>query len=255
MYADIRRSTILSFENPSVLALKVEFVQCAYMVSLCQRGEGTLAESQAAKAMTDGNRRLYALCGVVAPIFFVLMVQVEHLLIPSFSWMTQQTSDMGAWALYGSYAILQNVNFVIFGILVIAFAVGFRRRVVGSRAIAIPLGLFGVAFFLLGIFPDQPMPWPGVAHDLISWVGGVSLLLAQFYAWRKLRHPSTDEGAGWTRIAAFSLVCFVAGLALLIVFITFGQPGSSVTGILQSASAVPLLIWLEVMALRLLRLP
>jgi len=66
------------------------------------------------------------------------MIQIEHALVPSFSWMTQQTSDLGAYALYGSYALLQNVNFVVFGILVIAFAVGLRRKVVGSRAIATP---------------------------------------------------------------------------------------------------------------------
>jgi len=98
------------------------------------------------------------------------------------------------------------------------------------------------------------MPWPGVAHDLISWVGGVSWLLAQFYAWRRLRRPSTDEGTGWTKITAFSLVCFVTGLAFLFVFVTFGQPGSPVTGLLQSAFGAPMLVWLEVMALRLLRL-
>jgi hypothetical membrane protein len=182
------------------------------------------------------------------------MIQVGHFLIPSFNWVTQQTSDMGAYALYGSYAILQNANFMIFGILVIAFAVGFRRRVVGSRAIAIPLGLFGVAFFLLGFFPDQPMPWPGAAHDLISWVGGVSLLLAEFYAWRRLSRLSIDMGGGWAKYATFSLVCFVLGLVLLFVFGTFGQPGSSVTGVLQSISGAPMLIWLEVMSLRLLRL-
>jgi hypothetical membrane protein len=199
--------------------------------------------------------RLYDLCGVVAPIFFVVMVQVEHLLIPSFSWMTQQTSDLGAWVLYGSYALLQNVNFVVFGILVVALAVGLRRELRGSRAIATPLGLFGAAFFLLGFFPDQPMPWPGVAHDLISWVGGVSLLVAQFYTWRRLRRPGADMGSGWAKYATFSLVCFVVGLALLLVFMTFGQPGSSVTGVLQSAFAAPLLVWLEVMSLRLLRLP
>lgn len=181
------------------------------MARVCQRGKGTLAESQAAKAMTDENRRLYALCGVVAPIFFFLMVQVEHLLIPSFGWMTQQTSDLGAWALYGSYALLQNVNFVTFGILVIALAVGFRQKVVGSRAMAIPLGLFGVAFFLLGFFPDQPMPWPGAAHDLISWVGGVSLLLAQFYAWRRLSRLSIDMGGRLDQICYFFTRLFRGG--------------------------------------------
>jgi len=144
---------------------------------------------------------------------------------------------------------------VVFGILVLALAVGLRRELPGFRAIGPLVGLFGATFALTGIFPDQPMPWPGEAHGLLSSVGSISLVVAMFYAWMRLRRPGADTRIGRANYATFSLVCFVAGLALLFVYLTFGQPGSSVAGVLENAFSAPLLVWLEVMSLRLLRMP
>ncbi len=199
------------------------------------------------------NPRLYALGGVVAPFFFLAMILLEHSLIPSFSWTTQQTSDLGAWALYGTYALLQNANFIVFGVLVFALAVGLRRELPALRAIGPLVGLFGATFALTGVFPDQPMPWPGEVHGLLSSVGSISLIVAMFYAWMRLRRRGDHTRSGWTSYAIFSLVCFMASLALLFVYLTFGQPGSSMAGVLENAFSAPLLIWLEVTSLGLLR--
>jgi len=38
--------------------------------------------------------RLYALCGVIAPVFFTVMVIVEGFLVTGYSHMTQQVSDL-----------------------------------------------------------------------------------------------------------------------------------------------------------------
>jgi len=139
--------------------------------------------------LSKSHLRLYALCGVIAPIFFTVMVIVEGFLVTGYSHMTQQMSDLGAYSLYGSLALLQNLNFFVSGILMIIFAIGLRQGLPSSRAIATSLGLFGFMFFLLGFFPDEPIPWPAAAHYLISWIGGVSLLVSVFFAWRRLRRP------------------------------------------------------------------
>jgi len=182
------------------------------------------------------------------------MVIIEGLLVPSYSHMSQQVSDLGAYALYGSYALLQNLNFCVFGILAVAFAIGLRRELPASRAITTSLGLFGALFFLLGFFPDEPTPWPAVAHYLIAWTGGVSILLSEFFAWRRLRRPVADEGVDWTRYGRFSLVSLVLAVISFISYATFGQPGSPIAGLLQRVFMAFLLLWIEVMALRLLRL-
>jgi hypothetical membrane protein len=198
--------------------------------------------------------RLYALCGVIAPIFFALMVIVAGFLVPGYSHMTQQVSDLGAYSLYGSYALLQNLNFCVFGILVVAFAVGLRQELPASKAITVTLGLFGAMFFLLGFFPDEPIPWPAAAHDLISWVGGFSLFISEFFAWRRLSNPKGTEGGGWMKYGTFSLVSLALAVISFILFAILGQPGSPVLGLLQRVSLGLILLWIEVMALKLLRL-
>jgi len=204
--------------------------------------------------LSKSRLRLYALCGVIAPIFFTLMVIVEGFLVTGYSHMTQQVSDLGAYSLYGSYALLQNLNFFVFGILVVIFALGLRQGLPTSRAIATSLGLFGFMFFLLGFFPDEPIPWPAAAHYLIAWVGGVSFLFSEFFAWRRLRRSVAGEGGSWIRYGRFSLVCLVLTVVSFAVFAIFGQPGSPIRGLLQRVFIALLLVWIEPMALKLLRL-
>jgi len=205
-------------------------------------------------SMSRSHLRLYAICGVIAPIFFVLMVVVEGFFVTGYSHMTQQVSDLGAYTLYGSYALLQNLNFCVFGTLVVAFAIGLGKELTSSRGITVTLGLFGVMFFLLGFFPDEPIPWPAAAHYLIAWAGGVSILLSEFFAWKKLRRPIEGNGVGWTKYGGFSLVSLVLAVISFISFAIFGQPGSPITGLLQRVLMAFLLLWIEAMALRLLQL-
>jgi hypothetical membrane protein len=182
------------------------------------------------------------------------MVIVEGFLVTGYSHMTQQVSDLGAYALYGSYALLQNLNFFVFGILVVAFAIGLRQELPASRVMTTSLGLCGVLFFLVGFFPDEPTPWPAAAHYLLAQLSGLCILVSMFFAWRRLRRPVADEGAAWTRYGTFSLVSLILVIISGLVFAVFGQPGSPVTGLLQRVFGFFILLWVEVMALRLLRL-
>jgi hypothetical membrane protein len=217
-------------------------------------GRGVGKETSARSNLSRSHLRLYALCGVIAPIFFVLMVIVEGFLVTGYSHMSQQVSDLGAYSLYGSYALLQNLNFCVFGSLVVAFAIGLRHELPASRAITTLLGLCGFLFFLLGFFPDEPIPWPAAAHYLIAQASGLSILLSEFFAWRRLRRPTTDEGVGWTRYGRFSLVSLVLAVISFITYATFGQRGSPIAGVLQRVMGAFILLWIEVIALRLLRL-
>jgi hypothetical membrane protein len=167
--------------------------------------------------------------------------------------MTQQVSDLGAYVLYGSYALLQNLNFCVFGALVVAFAIGLRQELPASRVMTTSLALCGVLFFLVGFFPDQPTPWPAAAHNLLAQISGLSIFVSEFFAWRRLRRPIAEEEAGWTKYGRFSLVSLVLAVVSSVIFAAFGQPGSPVTGLLQRVMGAFILLWIEVMALRLLR--
>jgi hypothetical membrane protein len=204
--------------------------------------------------MSKSHLRLYALCGVIAPILFVLIVVVVGALVTGYSHMTQQVSDLGAYVLYGSYALLQNLNFCAFGILVVAFAIGLKQELSSSRIMTTSLALCGALFFLVGFFPDQPTPWPAAAHYLLAQLSGLSILISEFFAWRRLRRPVANEGDTWRRYSTFSLASFVLAIISFLVYTIFGQPGSPVIGLLQRVMGFFVLLWIEVMALRLLQL-
>jgi hypothetical membrane protein len=204
--------------------------------------------------MSRSHLRLYALCGVVAPILFVLMVVVEGALVTGYNHMTQQVSDLGAYVLYGSYALIQNLNFCVFGILVVAFAIGLRQELSASRVMTTSLALCGALFFLVGFFPDEPTPWPAAAHYLLAQLSGLSIFVSEFFAWRRLRRPVANEGDSWRRYGTFSLASLVLAIISFFVFAIFGQPGSPVTGLLQRVMGFFVLLWIEVMALRLLQM-
>ena len=70
----------------------------------------------------QNKQKIFALCGIVAPILFTLLVIVGSLLRPDYSQIYNFVSDLGV----GQYAIIQNVNFVIFGLLSIGLALGLR---------------------------------------------------------------------------------------------------------------------------------
>jgi hypothetical membrane protein len=203
--------------------------------------------------MKQRTPQLYAICGVVAPAFFGLMVFLEQLIVPDYNWISQHVSDLGAYSLYGVYALLQNLNFWIFGILVVVFALGLGKTLPSSKSVVATLVLFGVMVFSAGLFPDEPSPFPGGVHALVSIVAFISIILCQFLAWQRLRHSNPAEGNLW---AGYSVYSLLSGL-LSIIFLV-GPPesiaGVVITGLKQRLFLVVPWLWIELMALKVLRL-
>ncbi len=71
----------------------------------------------------DSTARLLAICGVIGPILFTTLALLAAFLRPGYSHVTQTISELG----FGPNAIVQNINFVVFGLLTIAFAFGLHR--------------------------------------------------------------------------------------------------------------------------------
>ncbi len=170
--------------------------------------------------------RFHALCGVEAPILFALMVLVEGYLVHGYSQVSQPISDLGAYSLYGTYALLQNLNFWAFGVLVLTFAVGLGLALPRSRGVTYTLALFGILAFTAGLFPDQPFPYPGDVHGVASIAAFILVIMSQFFLWRRLRHPTKIEKEAWGRHGTYSLVSGTLSVVFLVVFI-LGLPQTS----------------------------
>ncbi len=195
------------------------------------------------------NVRFHALCGVEAPVLFALMVLVEGYLVHAYSQVSQPISDLGAYSLYGSYALLQNLNFWAFGVLVLTFAVGLGLALPRSRGATYTLALFGALAFAAGVFPDQPYPYPGYVHSIASITAFILVILSQFFLWRRLRHPTEVESNAWGRHGTYSLVSGILSLVLLVVFILGLPQTSPYYGAGQRAFVAVPWLWIGVTAL------
>ncbi len=95
------------------------------------------------------NKLLYA--GVIGPLLFIVVFLIEGATRagykPWLMYVSQLATGPGGW--------LQVANFLTFGMLVIAFAVGLRFAT-RSNAAPILLALFGAALLVAGIFSTDP---------------------------------------------------------------------------------------------------
>jgi hypothetical membrane protein len=104
--------------------------------------------------------RLGAAAGVLAPVLFVIGFTVAGLLKPDQSPMHDVISDLGA----GPFAWVQNANFAVMGVLLIAFAfafyAGMQQVLTPTRlkVIAVLLGVSGLGFLIAAYFH---VPSPG----------------------------------------------------------------------------------------------
>ena len=187
---------------------------------------------------------------MIAPVFFTLMVIVESSMVSGYSQLSRPISDLGAYALYGSTATLQNLNFWVFGTLVIAFAFGLRRGLSGANRVAGTMILFGAMVFLAGLFPDQPSPYPGTVHVVVSIVAFLSVIACQLLTWNHLRQASA--AGGWSGYGTLSLATGLLSAVLLIAFASGAN--SPLAGLVQRLFVAVPWIWLEVVALKLYRL-
>ncbi|MGZ4913002.1 MAG: DUF998 domain-containing protein [Halobacteriota archaeon] len=188
------------------------------------------------------KQRLFALCGIVAPILFALIVVVASLLRPGYSQTHNFISDLGI----GSYALIQNANFVIFGLLSIGFALGLRGGLPAPQGRALKAGagfviLFGIGIIFAGVFPEDYLSEG--PHTLASSVAFLSIIAAQLSVWHGLRSADT---ATWGRYRLYSVISGLLSFVLVWFSSSTAYPGAAQ----RIFIAVPWL-WIEVTGLKL----
>lgn len=194
------------------------------------------------------------LAGVVGPALFWLVVIVDGLTKPGYDARTQTISELAL----GERGWVQSANFIVLGLLTVAFAAGLRYLFsVGRASVFGPplIALFGLGFVASGIFPtDQPhggatvMTTSGVIHDLAFLVLLVAIIAACFVFARRFRHDLNWRGYGLYSIITGFLVPL-----LLIAFVVQGQ-GAPVAGVSQRILVAVFVLWVELVALRALGL-
>ncbi len=150
---------------------------------------------------------------------------------------------------------LQTIGFLAIGLLVEIFVAGLLFNIKRARGFHISIGLlvfFGFGLLLIGAFRTDPVGGPdtieGTIHGLtatgVFWLFPVAVLAIV---------PSLRNDPNWKNIFIYTIV---AGILALILVIVIGvlQDDVSWFGLLERILVANMIIWVEVAAIKLLRL-
>jgi hypothetical membrane protein len=183
--------------------------------------------------------------GVIGPILFVLVATIAGLLRPGYSVMSEAISNLGV----GTNAWIQNSNFIITGLLFIAFAFGFYQRMqtvirrVSLNIITFLLLLAGAAltiecFFSTDIPGYPPQTIHGTVHDTTFLVIFVSLMIVFFIVgWQLRKTPS------WRKYSWYSNITGMIAVVLLIVNFYTSDHVPQVAGLIERIFIVVTFAW------------
>ena len=200
--------------------------------------------------------RAMAVAGIVGPILFTVAFVVQGLFrFDEYSAVAEPVSALEA----GPGGWVQQVNFVVFGLLTIAFAIGLHLALRPTRWGAIGpslLVLSGLALVWAAIFPLR-QDAAGLTYDPgLHLVGGMTYFLSSALGLVVVsRRLAADPS--WSSLATYVLVAGVAAIAMFLVNGLFVIPDDAPlhqwAGLVQRAVVLVVLFPCTiVLALRLL---
>ena len=171
--------------------------------------------------------RMAALAGVVGPLLFTLAFLVQEAFRrDDFSPIAEPVSALEA----GPHGWIQQVNFVVFGLMLLAFAVGLDRGVASTKSGILGPALLGVAsvgLFLAAVFPLREDA-AGVTYDPGGhFAAGVTFFLSTALAMLVLA-PRLSRDPRWRGLATYTSTCGVLALIGFVVMGRFAIPDDAV---------------------------
>ncbi len=195
---------------------------------------------------------LATLSGMIAPVMFFVILAIVETLQSGYN-LIQETISRLALGPYGS---LQTIAFIIFGLLLIVFAIRLGLAI-DSTSRSARVGIFfftiiGVGFIIVGIFPTDT---PGVAQTLHALIHkGTSVTIALLFPLACLAvAPALKGDTRWKGIFVYTIVTGTLTLILLILG-TVMRANKLWSGLYERVLLLNGLIWIELVSFRLLHL-
>jgi hypothetical protein len=212
---------------------------------------------------TSVNVKTLLTSGAIAGPLFVLIFLIEGVTRANYNPFRHPVSSLGL----GEFGWVQSANFIIAGLLTLAFAVGLRLALRPQRdstwgplLIAIwAIGLLGAGLFVTDPISGYPPGTPdlidiptlnGALHDQISLLGFIALVGACFVFGFRF---ATQGERGWAIYSVLSGLVFALGIVLA--SIAFGQNESLVAfgGLIQRLAVTVGWAWQTLLAIHFLR--
>lgn len=223
-----------------------------------------LTNDKDSPATFPSTRRLLT-AGLAVPIVFVGVMLIEGALRPGYEALHRFGSELAL----GDRGWVMIANFVLSGLLVLAFAVGLRRVLSGGRcATAAPVlaALFGVCLIVSGVFVTDPTPgnpegmvvpaeptlhgWIHDANPVPFYLTLVALMGVMAY-----RFVAEPGGRPWAWYSVLSAVAVLATFVAVAASYDMDTGVGSFHGLWQRVNLAIGLGWIAAVAARYLRNP
>lgn len=192
--------------------------------------------------------------GVIAGPFYIAVSIGQALTRDGFDLTRHQ------WSLLvnGDLGWIQVANFLITGLMLVAFGVGLRRVLTPGRAATWApwlVAAYGVSLVAAGVFRADPalgfpvgtpegaaaVSWHGIAHFVAGGIGFSCVAAACFVIARRY---AAEGRRGYARFSRVTGVAFLAGFAMIA-----SSGGSSVATIAFTATVILIWSWLSSVAM------
>jgi hypothetical membrane protein len=202
---------------------------------------------------SDNTQRLLAICGIIGPVSFAIVLITLGSLEPGYSHVTQAMSTLGAPG--ARYPLIMNIaGLGLLGLMMVALAVGLDRGIRDGKSSKFGPGLIavsGVAVMMLGVFHSEPGAEDptamGTTHGVFVRIAGFALLLAPLAI-----SPRLKKDERWHSYVAYSLGTVVVAIVVAVLYAS--NVFESWKAVIERIAMAVSLIWIEVMAIKLLRL-
>jgi hypothetical membrane protein len=202
-------------------------------------------------------------CGAIGAPLFVVVFIVEGATRPDYDPIRLPISLLSL----GDLGWTQRANFVVDGILLLAFTIGLQRRFAAtgrlSRSGPILLGLAAAGLVGAGLFPTDPgggyppgVPsigsMSGTLHDLATLVIFVSLALAAVAIGR---HFALHGETAWAALSVATGAIIAIGFVLMVIAFNGRNDITPIGGLVQRAAVSETWAWMGLVAIHEIRRP
>ncbi len=197
----------------------------------------------------DIVQRVLGASGLIAPVVFTILTIVAGALLPGYSHTAEQISALGS---VGSpVAPIQNLAFILSGLLVIAFAVGLHRGLPGeSRSGPTLIIVSGIGLLGVGIFQCDPgctsLPFQGSIRDSTHFVLFLAVVVGAIFGILFTARRLSGHSP-WRKVRSFSLLIGYLTLVVLVVWFVTPLGLFLGDGTMESLVTGPPFLWVGVM--------
>ena len=203
--------------------------------------------------MKRSIRQGLAICGIIGPILFTIVLITLGFLHPGYNHITQYMSELGA--VNAPYANIKNTGLFIVGALIAFFSFGMyidlndkktKATMIGSSLIFIS----GISFLLIGFFPCDPdcinFTTIGMIHGYLANTAQFPLIIAPYFLLTNFKIYKK-----WDSIYYYSIISIILVVTSFAVYKSHIFEGY--VGLLQRISFGIPILWVEIIAIKIFK--